>query len=260
MQDTYTELYEKLSRLQWLLHRHHIINRAERGPFADATRGQGRVLAMLKLQPEISTKDLSYLLGIKVASLNELLTKLEKGEYIVRKPSETDKRVMIIHLTDKGRAQQQAATDYSGIFGCLALDEQAAFGDYLDRVIEALEGQIEADIDWEDMANWAAAARARMGDEGFERMLAMRSGPGRNGFGRNAPGRNGPGHDGHGRDGYGRQGRDPYAMAHRGKHGRDGCKHGPNGGHHDCGGHHSGRPGGEAPPPHAHDANEDDDQ
>lgn len=142
MEERYTELYEHLSKLQWLLHRHHMMNHAEHGPFADPTRGQGRVLAMLKIQPEISTKDLSYLLGIRIPSLNELLNKLEKGDYIVRKPSEADKRVMIIHLTEKGKATQQIENDYSDIFSCLNEDELAVFEEHLGRVIAALEEQV----------------------------------------------------------------------------------------------------------------------
>lgn len=174
MEDKYTELYEKFSKLQWLLRRHHMMNHAGHGPFADTTRGQGRVLAMLKIQPEISTKDLSYILGIKVASLNELLNKLEKGGYIVRKPSETDKRIMIIHLTEKGKSAQQADTDYSSIFNCLSATEQDEFGGYLDRVITALEKQLGAEVNEEEMFNWANAARSRMGDEKFEQMMSMR--------------------------------------------------------------------------------------
>ena len=65
------ELFKKLERLQWLLHRQHQQLHAARGPFADPTRGQGRVLAILKMQPEISTKDLSYLLDIRQQSLSE---------------------------------------------------------------------------------------------------------------------------------------------------------------------------------------------
>lgn len=174
MEDKYTELYEKLSKLQWLLQRQHMMNHAEHGPFADTTRGQGRVLAMLKIQPEISTKDLSYLLGIKVASLNELLNKLEKGGYIVRMPLEADKRIMLIHLTEKGKTEQQADNDYSGIFDCLNETEQLAFGDYLDRVIAALEAQVGTEPDEDELENWKRAARSRMGNEQFERMMSMR--------------------------------------------------------------------------------------
>lgn len=90
------------SHLQWLLH-----NYVQHGPMADPTRGQGRMLTMLQLQDGISTKDLSYLLGIRIASLNELLSKLEKTGYVTREPSEIDKRVMIICLTDKGRNEKR---------------------------------------------------------------------------------------------------------------------------------------------------------
>lgn len=36
---------------------------AESVPFADTTRGQGRILAMLKIQSEIAAKELAYILG-----------------------------------------------------------------------------------------------------------------------------------------------------------------------------------------------------
>lgn len=179
MCDIYTEIYEKLSKLQWLLHRQQMFNKAEHGPFADRSRGQGRVLAMLKLQPEISTKDLSYLLGIRQQSLNELLNKLEKSGYIIRKPSEADKRVMIIHLTEKGKETQQPKNDYCDIFSCLDEEELDTFGEYLDRVIAALEAQV-GDDPGDDMENWMHEARSRMGDERFEQLMSMRG----KGFGR----------------------------------------------------------------------------
>lgn len=199
MEDQYSELYEKFSHLQWLLHRHHLMCHAAHGPFADTTRGQGRVLAMLKIQPEISTKDLSYLLGIKVASLNELLNKLEKSGYIVRKPSEADKRVMIIHLTEKGKAEQQTNPDYSGIFDCLSPEERETFSGYLDRVIAALESQVETEADEDEMANWARAARERLGDDLCDQIMAMRRARhdhdirGFGFFGKCGPGGRGPG-------------------------------------------------------------------
>jgi len=84
MDDIYTGIYEKLSTLQWLMKRRQMLSQAEAGPFADATQGQGRVLAMLKIKPKITTKDLSYLLGIRQQSLNELLNKLEKSGHVER--------------------------------------------------------------------------------------------------------------------------------------------------------------------------------
>ena len=72
MYDAGLELQEKLTRLQWLLRQQQMTEMAVHGPFADTSRGQGRVLALLKIQPEISTRDLAYLLNIRQQSLNEL--------------------------------------------------------------------------------------------------------------------------------------------------------------------------------------------
>lgn len=173
MNSTQNELYRKLSNLQWLLNRQRMMKKSENGPFADASRGQGRVLAALKMQSGISTKDLSYLLDIRIPSLNELLVKLEKKGYVERRPSEEDKRVMLIYPTQAGLETHQEPGGSSGIFDCLSEDEQAAFGEYLDRITAALEEKV-GKIDRAEMENWMRAARARMGDEQFEEMMKLR--------------------------------------------------------------------------------------
>jgi len=151
------ELYEKLSRLQWLLHKQQIRRWADGGPMADTTRGQGRILAVLKLKDGISTKDLAYLLGVHVSSLNGLLSKLEKSGLIAREPFEQDKRVMLVKLTEKGKSlEEPGPLDLGDIFGCLSSEEQATFGEYLDRVIAALAEKLGYD-DGEEMERMAAA-------------------------------------------------------------------------------------------------------
>lgn len=177
MNDNSNELYEKLSRLQWLMQRHHLHNHAQYGPMADPTRGQGRVLAMLKLQEEITTKDLSYLLGIRQQSLNELLNKLENSGYVTRVPSEADKRVMLVRLTEKGRSEdKKEEPDFDNILSCLNEEEQASFSKYLDRIIAALETQLGVEEDDDQREEWLRAARSRMGNEQFERLMSMRGG------------------------------------------------------------------------------------
>lgn len=189
MENKDMDLYEKLSYLQSLLHRQHIHSHAERGPM-DPTRGQGRVLAMLKLQPEISSKDLSYLLGIRQQSLNELLNKLERKEYITRTPSEADKRVMMVRLTEKGRDDTQKPVENNDIFRCLNEEEQVLFSDYLDRIIAVLEAQMDEND--EDFNEWMHAARERMGEDQFDHLIRRH---GRHGFLRE------PGPHGRGRGG-----------------------------------------------------------
>ena len=173
MKDMYTATYEKLSTLQWLMKRRQMFSQAESGRFADSTRGQGRILAMLKIQPEIATKDLAYLLGIRQQSLNELLKKLEKNSYVERRPSEKDRRVMVVHLTEKGKEAQEPEENYQEFLGCLSPEELQQFGEYLDRIIAAfrMEGRSE---DEDTVADWMDKARERMGDEQFEQLISMR--------------------------------------------------------------------------------------
>lgn len=154
-------LWEKLSQLQYLLRRRPMGRRA--GPTADTTRGQGRILAFLKLQDGIRTKDLSYLMDIRISSLNELLAKLEKSGYILREPSEEDKRIMLIRLTEKGRAAEQPEPEQADLFRCLSPEEQETFGSYLDRIIAALE----AELDQADPQDYAENCRRRQ--EAFDR-------------------------------------------------------------------------------------------
>lgn len=174
MSNIYTDIYEKLSTLQWLMKRHQMFCQAESGPFADTTRGQGRILAMLKIQPEITTKELAYLLGIRQQSLNELLNKMEKNGYVERKPSESDKRVMIVHLTKKGKQIQQPETDYQDILNCLLPEELQQMSRYLDRIIEAFQSQNGNASKESNMMDWMAQARERMGDQHFEQLMSMR--------------------------------------------------------------------------------------
>ena len=176
MSEMNVELFEKLSRLQWLLHRHHLRTHTESGPMSDPTRGQGRIFAILKMKDGISTKDLSYLLGIRISSLNELLSKMARNGYITREPSEEDRRVMLIRLTEKGKNEPQREWNPDSIFSCLTDDEQTAFSDYLDRIIAALEEELGGEADEEEKDWWMNSGPKRMGEEMLGRFAAMRGG------------------------------------------------------------------------------------
>lgn len=151
-------LYEKLATLQHLLMRRRFVCRGS-GPVADPMRGQGRILALLKIKDGVSTKDMSSVLGIRTSSLNELLSKLEAKGYITREQSEEDGRVLVVKLTDKGREveQQSDTAGAADMFDCLDEKEKAAFSDYLDRLIDRVGAEI-----------------GEQGDEGFEALLRKR--------------------------------------------------------------------------------------
>jgi len=136
---------EQLQQLQMLMHRTAFHEAMGSGKPHSPHRGQGRVLAMLKMKPEISQKELTYLLGISKPALAELLAKLEMNGYITREPSEDDKRIVSVKLTEDG---EKAADDLDGgamdehkILDCLNDEELTAFHQYLSRIIERYEEQ-----------------------------------------------------------------------------------------------------------------------
>ena len=180
-----TELHERLHRLHRLMRRRHMDRRRGGGPLADTTRGRGRVLAALQMHSPIPTRELAYLLDIRQQSLNELLQKLQADGLVERRPSDADRRVMLVHLTEAGRGVKlgDEAADY---LSSLTDEEVASLTALLDKVIAALEEQVGTDDDGDE---WMAEARRRMGDEPFEAMMRMRE----HGFGPGPFGRPGPG-------------------------------------------------------------------
>ncbi|WP_067042285.1 MarR family winged helix-turn-helix transcriptional regulator [Methanobrevibacter sp. YE315] len=109
------------------------------------SRGQGRVLAILKRKDNIPTKDLAIILGISVSALNSLLTKLEKNGFIVKEPSMEDKRVLLVKLTEKGQnVIIEPSVDYN-IFDCLDNNQKQEFDSYLNSIIYEILKDIKKD-------------------------------------------------------------------------------------------------------------------
>jgi len=132
----------QLQQLQMLMHRAMF---AHFGKMHNPHKGQGRVLAILKMKPEISQKELTYLLNMSKQAVAELIGKLEKSGAITREPSEADKRVMRIKLTEEGAKAITYSDDNrfepTKIFDCLEAEELAQFSEYLGRIIKRYEAQ-----------------------------------------------------------------------------------------------------------------------
>lgn len=140
-------LVEDFILLQGLLHRHFEKKRREQGPFGNPHRGQGRVLSILKLQPVITQKELSYLLDMRPQSLGELLSKLENNGYLTREPSENDRRVMIVKLTKAGEAaanQTAEGEKNQTVFDTLSENDQLTLSEIIHKLITELEKEIPA--------------------------------------------------------------------------------------------------------------------
>ena len=138
------ELYEKLTVVQWLLQRQRHRVRAGGRPCGGPSCGQGRILAMLKLKDDISTKDLSHVL----ASASRRSTRCWRSwrrAATWSATSEEDKRVMLVTLTQKGARRRPGGAAPTGVFSCLTDEEQEQMAAYLDRLIAALEESMGED-------------------------------------------------------------------------------------------------------------------
>lgn len=170
------ELYKKLGHIGRLTHMWAAQQRGRTGlGRIDTTRGQGRILAALKLKDGIATRELAYVLGIRVPSLNEALSKLENAGHIVREPDPRDRRVQLITLTDSGRALTgqlgEGEPESDNIFEVLTEQERTNLSDYLDRLIARMHEDLP-DLE-ADRQEWEKAARERMGDDAFEAWAAQ---------------------------------------------------------------------------------------
>ena len=173
--DLRVSFHEKLMGLMHSMRMAHMFAHRKASPLQDVRRGQGRILAMLKIKDKMTAKDLSYLLGIRQQSLNEGLKKLEDAGYITRQPSSEDGRVMEISLTEKGRDLKQINNNNAGVLAGFSDEELKQFGSYVDRLRNAYDEKIEADPEdqemYERMRDRMDMMRDRMGDDDFDEMM-----------------------------------------------------------------------------------------
>lgn len=106
---------------------------------------QKRVLIILSESGDISQRELTVRLGIKPASVSELLARLEDNRMVTREASKADRRIQIISLTDEGRQlaaalKSQRQKRHERMFDALSDDEKQAFLSYLERI----------NIDWDE--------------------------------------------------------------------------------------------------------------
>lgn len=148
------ELTMKFMRIEKLSHRVYS-NKMRMGRMpADPMRGQGRVLAILKLQDNISQKDLAYLLQMRQQSLSELLNKLEAKGYVRKEVSPEDARSNLYSLTEEGRLaldEIQENEEHYSAFSALTPEEKETMSIYMDKILADLEKQEKDMIEAGDM-------------------------------------------------------------------------------------------------------------
>ena len=103
--------------------------------------GQGRVLSVLKEQPQISQRELTARSDISKQALSALLKRMEGAGYITRMQSEADRRVQLICLTEAGRAAAEnsdmGVSSLTGLLDCLSEEELDSLQNILNRIIES---------------------------------------------------------------------------------------------------------------------------
>jgi DNA-binding MarR family transcriptional regulator len=188
-------LTRKFMQVGWLVNRFLQQKRSEMGPMGDPHRGQGRILALLKLQPGISQSELAYLLGMRPQSAGELLAKLERAGLIERTQSESDKRVLHVKLTLEGEKAAEQRVKGKGPFSVLDADEKETLGALLQKVADGLAAQLGETGDAPFPGDWKRGGwkRGWRGDGSGDQPGAER-GRGRGRGPRGPEGRGGPRH------------------------------------------------------------------
>lgn len=130
-------------------------------------RGQIRLLKLLVDSPAgLTNAEIAEILDIRPSSVSATLSRLEEAGLIVREPSTTDKRAVIVRLSDKGlkmvEHRSQGVSDMADqLFGCLSDDEQAELQRLLDKLSQHAGDLDPQDVmhfghdhDWPQRPNW----------------------------------------------------------------------------------------------------------
>ena len=118
-------------------------NKKQNPEMKSITKGQGRLIGFLKRKDGFSTKELSEILNISVTSLNETLNKLEQQNFIKKVPSPKDKRVLLVELTEEGRAIEFKNREDIDIFDTLSEEEKENLNEYLNRLTVSLHNKFK---------------------------------------------------------------------------------------------------------------------
>lgn len=106
-------------------------------------RGQGRIIELIAQHEGCAQRDLAALARIKPGSLTEVLERLERNRYVVRRRDEHDRRVIRVYLTERGRRFHAELIEQRAKFArCLLEDVTPQERQEFVRVIEKMQRQL----------------------------------------------------------------------------------------------------------------------
>lgn len=108
-------------------------------------RGFGHILELLTPGEGVSQQWIANQAGIRAQSVSEAIVAMEKRGFVRRESSPTDRRVMLIYITEEGEAhRQKAAAERSQhaqtFFSCLTQEEKEELFRILQKLIPVEPG------------------------------------------------------------------------------------------------------------------------
>jgi DNA-binding MarR family transcriptional regulator len=123
-------LFQYASRLMARVYHHH----------GHAPHAQRHIFQMIRERGPMPQKELMGLLGVRSASLSEVLAKLERQGLISRKRNETDKRGFIVAANEAQPSRQEPTKQMNrDFFACLDDEEQKQLASLLRKTIASVE-------------------------------------------------------------------------------------------------------------------------
>lgn len=100
---------------------------------------QKRILMIMNDMGETTQTELTERLGVRSASVSEVVRKLEKAGNVIRRQGEYDHRTVILSLTDSGKelalqAKEQRERRHEEMFSCLTDDEKDCLLALLEKI------------------------------------------------------------------------------------------------------------------------------
>lgn len=103
-------------------------------------RGQGKILRILSQKEQMTQKELQEILEIQPGSMSEIISKLECRGMLERIRDEQDKRMIVLKITERGKAEVMEKPRHEmerELFHALSKEEQ----DNLKRLLKKLLDQ-----------------------------------------------------------------------------------------------------------------------
>lgn len=116
---------------------------------SEGRASQKKILILLSKSGPLTQRELTERLRVQPASSSEILTKMEQSEWILRSPSEEDRRTMDVSLTEMGKqaaaeAEKQGREVRRDMLSCLSREEKEALLPILEKLNQSWRNRSRA--------------------------------------------------------------------------------------------------------------------